>query len=76
MFRRNSSGSVNQALTGTFDLKTGTAADTVANIPITATDAQRVKQDGDYFAVDIVAAGTITLQPSNLFVTIETAVLE
>lgn len=76
LFKRNSVGALNQAITGTFSLTAGVAALTVGAIPITATDAQRTLKDGDYYAVDIVAAGTITLQPSDLFVTIEVAVLE
>lgn len=76
VFKRNSVGALNQAITGAFDLKAGVAALTVGNIPITATESQRTLQDGDYYAVDIVAAGTITQQPVDLFVTIEIAVLE
>lgn len=76
VFKRNSVGALNQAITGTFDLKAGVAALTVALIPITATDAQRSLKEGDYLAVDIVAAGTITQQPVDLFIPVEVAVLE
>jgi hypothetical protein len=74
-FKRNSVGSVSVALTAATDIKAG-SINTARNIPITATDAQRTLQVGDYLAFDIVAAGTITLQPSDLFISPEVAVLE
>lgn len=74
-FKRNSVGSVNVALSAATDLKTG-SVNTVRAIAITATEAQRYFNDGDYFAVDVVAAGTITTQPADLFVKAELAVLE
>lgn len=76
VFKRNSVGALNQAITGAFDLKAGVAALTVGAIPITATDAQRTMKDTDYLAIDIVAAGTITQQPVDLFITTEVAILE
>lgn len=76
VFKRNSVGALSQALTGAFDLKAGVAALTVANIPITATDSQRTTKEGDYFAVDVVAAGTITQQPVDEFIALEVAILE
>lgn len=75
VFRRNSVGSVSVALTGTIDLKAG-SANTVLSVPVTATEQNRYIQPGDYLAVDIVAAGTITTQPADLFVSVEVAVRE
>ncbi len=74
-FLRNSVGSKNVALTATFDLKTGSTL-TVRNVPITATEVQRNVLEGDYLAVDIVAAGTITQQPVDLFAMVELDILE
>jgi hypothetical protein len=74
-FRRNSVGSVSQALSAATDLKTG-SVNVVRSVAISATEQNRYFQDGDYFAVDIVAAGTITQQPVDLYVKAELAVLE
>lgn len=74
-FRRNSVGSVSQALSAATDLKTG-SVNVARVIAITANEQNRYFQDGDYFAVDIVAAGTITTQPADLYVKAEFAVLE
>jgi hypothetical protein len=74
-FKRNSIGAVSVALAAAFDLKTGTV-DNAQAVAVTATDSQRTFQDGDYIAWDIVAAGTITQQPVDLFMVSEFAVLE
>lgn len=74
-FKRNSVGSVNVALSAATDLKAG-SVNTVRAIVISATEAQRYFNDGDYLAVDLVAAGTITTQPADLYVKAELAVLE
>lgn len=74
-FKRNSVGSVNVALSAATDLKTG-SINTVRSIAITATEQQRYFNAGDYFAVDVVAGGTITQQPVDLYVNAELAVLE
>lgn len=72
VFKRNATGSVEVALTGAFDL-TALVNGTVANVPILSglTQAERSLRAGDYLAVDIVAAGTITTQPSDLYFTVE-----
>jgi hypothetical protein len=75
VFRRNSVGAVNQALTAAFDLKAGSINTNLA-VAISATEQNRYFAPGDYVAVDLVAAGTITTQPADLFVTVELAVRE
>lgn len=69
-FVRNSVGAKNNALTAAFDLKTGTTL-TVREVAITASDSNRVVQEGDYLAADIVASSTITTQPANLLAVVE-----
>lgn len=75
LFKRNAVGAVNKALTAVFDLKTGQVNNAQA-VPITANENDRTLQDGDYYAWDIVAAGTITTQPADVFGVIEAAILE
>ena len=75
VFKRNSVGALSVALTGTIDLKTG-SVNTILPVTITASEANRYFAAGDYLAVDLVAAGTITTQPADLFVTAELAVRE
>jgi hypothetical protein len=73
--KRNSVGSVDVDQTATFDLETG-SVNTARALTISATDAQRYFNEGDYLAFDVVASGTITQQPADLFVVAEFAVLE
>jgi len=74
-FLRNSVGAKSVALTGTFDLKTG-SQNTVLKPAITASENQRFVQPGDYLALDIVAAGTVTTQPTDVLYGVEAYVLE
>lgn len=74
VFKRNATGALSKALTGTFDLLTANlAVGVVKAIPITATEADRTLKVGDYLAVDVVAAGSVTTQPIDFFVSAEVA---
>lgn len=71
-FIRNATGAKSVALTATQNLLTAAmTANVVLNVPVTATDAQRVVQEGDYLALDIVAAAAITQQPADFFSSVE-----
>jgi hypothetical protein len=74
-FIRNSVGSKSDAQTAATDLKTGSTLTNRA-VAFTATENQRYLLDGDYLACDIVASGTITLQPADFLGTVELSILE